>query len=200
VPEVLHVYDGYNHWILYGDENVYREAAKVKPDKDGIRHLSGALALAAGGYGKDTPVKKAEQLLSALEVPWEELQLSEVDVQQGNIMLMTEKLARIAHYIVKMNSLLSGILARQVSSRDLLDHAVSRALGMNDDSDGKRQVKDVKIAMIISGNKKLKSLKIELIELGAAVKLLELNKESLDLIWRTVSRCISARSAEPIDR
>jgi hypothetical protein len=53
--------------------------------------------------------------------------------------------------------------------------------------------------MIIHEQKPLRNAKIDLIEAGAFLKAMEHTKDSLDTLWRTASRIISARLKEPID-
>jgi hypothetical protein len=146
-----------------------------------------------------TAVEKAEKIIETLAIPWPELALSDIDVQQGNLMLMSEKLARITYHIVSVNNQLVFFVSRQVAAREVLEHAVNRNLA-RPEPDGRKLNKDIRIAVEISRAKPLRNMKIELIEAGAIIRSLELTRESLDLLWRTVSRCISARAAEPLDR
>ena len=55
-------------------------------------------------------------------------------------------------------------------------------------------------AAIISRDKRLRNTKIECVESAAAIKALENVGESLDVMWKTTSRIMSARQHEPIDR
>lgn len=197
--EAILVDDGHERWLFYPEDNAYRAALAVEPDAEGVRHVPPVLTEGVRSFTYRTAVEKAEALLAELAIPWEELRLSDIDVQQGNLLLMSEKLARITHHIVVLNNRLTGYLARQTAAKEVLEHAVNRNMARPEEN-GRRLNKDVRIAVEISRAKPLRNMKIELIEDGAAIKVLELTRDSLDLMWRTVSRCISARTAEPLDR
>ena len=149
-----------------------------------------------------TAVEKADKLIEELAVPWEELALEEDDITNPELMNLSEKLARIAYYIVQTNNKLTRLIAIQSASKETMDHAVYKLLASGDDLNGEKPKPSIEArkAAIISLNEKLRSTKIEVIESGAAVKSLENVKESLDIMWKTTSRIMSARIHEPIDR
>jgi len=198
--DVLIVHDGHELWPLYPEDALYRAAQALTPDDAGIRHANGALALAVRGYTHEQAVARADAALVELAIPWDELRLTDLDVQQGNLLVMSERLARITYHIVQVNNKLTGLVSRHAAARELLEHAVNRGLGRSGEEAERRFTKDVRIALLISRVKQMRNMKIELIEGGAAIKALELTRDSLDLMWRTVSRCVSARMSEPLDR
>ena len=82
----------------------------------------------------------------------------------------------------------------------MLEHAVNLSLSRGyDDGEGRRPAIDVRRSAIISRDKRLRNLKIETIESGAAIKALEMLKESLETLWKTTNTTISARYAQPTD-
>lgn len=142
-------------------------------------------------------VKKTEDLIAEVAIPWTDLSVSDVDITNGNLMTLSEKLARTSFYIVQINNRLTRLLALHAAVKETLEHAVNRSISQ--DEDGRKLTKDVRVAAIISDDPRLRSLKIQLIESTSCVKALETTKDSLDTLWRTTSRIMSARLKEPLD-
>ena len=197
--EPIIVDDGLEHWCLYPSDNMYLLALKVEPDEKGIRHVLPEVTEGLHTWWWRQAVERADKLVEELSVPWGELAITDLDVSNGNLNSLSEKLARTSFYIVQVNNRLTHLLANQYAAKEMLDHAVGLSLSRYDDGEGKRHTIDVKRAAAISRNKRLRNLKIETIESGAAIKALETLKESLDILWRTTSRIISGRLKEPIE-
>lgn len=197
MTDYITVNDGYENWILYEGDNGYKVALEIEPDEKGIRHVDPVVTEGMQTWWWRAAVDKAEALVDGLAIPWGELTVTDLDITDGNLMTLSEKLARTSFYIVQANNKLTRLLALNSAAKDTLEHAVSRTIGRDDD--GRRSTKDVKIAAAISRDKRLRNLKIELIESTSAIKALETTKDSLETLWRTTSRIVSARLKEPID-
>jgi hypothetical protein len=94
------------------------------------------------------------------------------------------------------------VAARQSAAKEALDHAANQRIGRDEkrsQEEGRRPAIAVRAAMLIHAEKPLRNAKIDVMESGAFLKALEHTKDSLDVLWRTVSRIISARLKEPID-
>jgi len=138
-------------------------------------------------------------LLAELAVPWEELHCGTKDVEEGNLLNLALKLALIANYTVRCNHVLTRLLARRTLLRETLEQSTDRRLA-EPAAEGKRQAIDIRRAALIHETPALRRMKIDLIEGQAQIDALSGAKDSLDLLWKTCSRIISARSAEPLDR
>ena len=199
-PDYIIVDDGKENWCLYKEDNAFLAALKVEPDEQGIRHVLPELTEGLHTWWWRQAVEKASKLVEELAVPWGELAITSLDVQDGNLMALSEKLARTSFYIVQVNNHLTRLLATQYAAKEMLEHAVNRSMARGDSSEGGRKPAiAARQAAIISQDKRLRNMKIEVIESGAAIKSLETLRESLDLLWRTTSRIISSRMSEPTD-
>lgn len=202
MTESILVDDGLERWQVHPDDAFYQDALKLEPDKDGIRHTTPEAIEATQTWWWRDAVKKADKLVEELAIPWDNLALDETDITDGNTMLLTEKLSKTSFYIVQTNNKLAHLLAIQSASKEAMDHAVNRIIARGDDIDGvsPKPSIDARRASIISRDKRLRNTKIEAIESSAAIKALESVKDSLDITWKTISRILSARFHEPIDR
>lgn len=207
MPELenLIVEDGRERWVLYSTDQAYMACSAVEPDENGIRHVTPQMVENWQGWNWRDAAARAEKLVSDLEVPWPQLEVAAAEVEAGNLMELSKKLALTAHYIVRVNDLLTPLLARQHTAKEMLEHAVARGMANVEinpapDAPKKLPARELRAAAYISRDKRLRNMKIEIIEGGAAIKVLEQTRDSLDLLWRTTSRLISARSAEPLDR
>ena len=204
MPEVkpFIVEDGLEKWQVQPGDVFYDELLKLTPDDQGVRHTSAEVLEGHQTWWWRTAVEKAEKLIEDLEIPWDEITIDNTDIEEGNLAILSEKLAKVAYYEIQVNNKLTRFVAVQAASKEALDHAVSRILARGDDVDGTKPKPsiDARRALIISRDKRLRNTKIEIIESGTAMKSLELTKESLDILWKTISRILSARLHEPIDR
>ena len=144
-------------------------------------------------------VERTEALLAELAIPWEELHCATKDVEEGNLLNLSHKLARIANYAVRVNHVLTRLLARRTLLRETLEQATDRRLA-EPQTDGKRLAIDLRRAALIHETPALRRMKIDLIETASQVEVLTGAKDSLDLLWKTCSRIMSARQSEPLDR
>lgn len=193
----LIVNDGLESWVLYPEDNSYLLALKVESDEHGIRHVQPEITEGLHTWWWRQAVERAEKMVQDLAIPWEQLTVTDLDIGDGNLMLLSEKLARAAYYIVQVNNQLTRLLALQAVAKEMLEHAANRNLAR--EYDGPKLAIAVRTAVEISRNKPLRNLKIEIIESTAAIKALETVKDSLETLWRTTSRVMSARIKEPID-
>jgi len=141
--------------------------------------------------------KRVQKVVGDLAVPWDSLHCGTKDVEEGNLVNLSLKLAYISHHIVRVNNLLTMLLAQRTLRRETLDQALDRRLA--EPGDGKRMAKDVKRAALIHNSPQLRQLKIDVMEGMATIEALGMVKDSLDVLWRTASRIISARLREPIE-
>lgn len=202
MSESILVDDGIERWQVNPDDAFYPDALKLEPDENGIRHTTPEDIEGRQTWWWRTAIEKADKLIEELEIPWEELAISEEDITDSNTMILCEKLAKANYYIVQTNNKLTRLIAIQSASKEVLDHAVNRILARGDDIDGvsPKPSLDARRAFIISRDKRLRNAKIESIESLAAIKSLENVRESLDMTWKTTSRILSARFHEPVDR
>ena len=108
------------------------------------------------------------------------------------------KLAKISHYIVQVNGLLTRLLAQRTLRREVLEQAVDRRMAAGA-GDGRRMAQALRRAALIHDTAPLMALKTEVMEAQAQIEALGQVKESLDVLWRTCSRIISARLKEPLE-
>ncbi len=201
-PEAIIVDDGLERWAVQPDHIFYEEALKIEPDEKGIRHTTPEKTESMQTWWWRVAVKKTEKIIEVLDIPWDDLAVSEDDITEGNLVVLSEKLAKTSYYIVQTNNVLTRVVAVQAASKEALEHAVSRILARGDDINGvsPKPAIEARRAAIISKDKRLRNTKIELVESQTALRALESVKESLDISWKTVSRIMSARLHEPIDR
>lgn len=200
--EPILVYDGKEHWVIYPEDNAYLMCVNIKPNEDGVRPVTQEIVEALKGWWYTKAVEQVEDALDELNIPWEDLHVTGDDIQSGDLMRLSKKLAMASHYIVKLNDLTTVVAARQSAAKEALEHASNQRVGrdeIHDKSEGRKPPIAIRIAMIIHSNKPLRNAKIDVIESGAFLKAMEHTKDSLDFVWRTTSRIISARLKEPID-
>ena len=201
-PEPILVDDGLERWQVRPEDAFYSEALKIEPDKDGVRRTTPEITEGMQTWWWRDATKKAEEIIKKLEIPWDDIIIDNIDIEEGNLILLSEKLAKTAYYIVQANNYLTRHIAVQSASKEALDHAVNRIIARGDDIEGvsPKPSIDARRAAAISRDKRLRNTKIEYIESTAIIKSLETVKESLDITWKTTSRIMSARLQEPIDR
>lgn len=214
-PLVAH--DGAEYWLVYEGDNVYAYVEALDPDERGVRHIKPELVEQLSGWNWRQAVEKAEKAIAELAIPWAQLECSGPEIAAGDLTAYSEKLAKTSHFIVRVNLILTTLVTRQISAREQLEHAVALKLerqetygmeamflpaakaGGEEPPKGRKPAQALRAAATISKDKRLRNMKIEVMETAAAIKALEITKEALDLLWRTTSRLMSARMAEPID-
>ncbi len=200
--EPLIVHDGKEQWVVYPSDNAYLMCQRIEPDEDGVRHVEQETVEALKGWWYTQAVEKVEAALDELNIPWEDLRVSEDAVASGDLMELSKKLALTSHYIVRVNDLLTSTAARYYAAKEALEQAANQRVGRDekyDKTEGRKPAIAVRLAMIIHAEKPLRNAKIDIIEAGAFLKAIEYTKDSLDTLWRTASRVISSRLKEPID-
>src|SRR3989304_4537318 len=159
--EPIIVDDGLEHWCLYPSDNAYLLALKVEPDENGIRHVLPEVTEGLHTWWWRQAVERADKIIDDLAIPWGELAITDLDVQDGNLMILSEKLARISFYIVQVGNRMVRISANNYAAREMLDHAVNRNLAR--ERGEKKPAIAVRMAAAISKDKRLRNLKIETI-------------------------------------
>lgn len=201
--EPIVVYDSKEHWVVYPSDNAYLMCARIKPNSEGIRHVTQEMVEALKGWWYTKAVEKVEKALDGLDIPWEELRVTGEEIESGNLFALAKKLALISHNIIKVNDFLTLVAARHSAAKEALEQASNQRLARDDkyggDEGARRPAIAVRLAAMIHQEKPLRDAKIEVIEAGAFLKAMEFTKDSLDVAWRTVSRIVSARLAEPND-
>lgn len=200
--EPLLVHDGKEFWCVYPCDNAYVMCLNVKPGEDGIRHVTQEMVEALKGWWYTTAVAKVEKALAALKIPWDDVETTDEDIESGDLMRLSKKLALASHHIVKVNNLRIVASARHSAAKGALEQAVHQRAGRDQryaKVEGRPPPIDVRLAMIIHSEKPLRNAKIDIIETEALLKALEYAWGSLDFHWRTTSRIISSRLREPID-
>lgn len=199
--EPIIVFDSKEHWVIYPHDNAYLMCIKIKPGTDGIRHVTQEMVEALRGWWYTKAIEKVEKALDELDIPWEELYVSGPDIEQGDLMALSKKLAMTSHYIIKVNDLLTRMMARYSAAKEALDQASNQRLARENRSkeEGRKPAIAARLAAIIHQEKPLRNAKIDSIEAGAFIKAMEYTKDSLDILWRTASRVIAARLKEPIE-
>ncbi len=196
-PPILYK-NGTEVGIVYEQDKAYELLSTRKADEQGYVHCTVEESEAITGWWYHAAEKKIAEQVEALEIPWDDLVVTEEDIQEGNLIALSGKLAKISGFSVKINQLLATQAARLVASKEMLDHAVLRKLAdPPEDREGPKLSIGVRSALAISQSKPLRHAKIDSVESGAFVKALETTRDSLDVLWRTCSRVISARLREP---
>lgn len=212
-PQPLVTYDGAEYWLVYPEDNIYQFVQGLEADEKGIRQVKPELLENwAGGWSWRQAAEGAQKLVEGLQIPWTDLECSGPEVAVGDLMAYSEKLAKTSHYIVRVNALLAPLASRQVAAKEQLDHAVNLKMarqetyGMEGDfaagettKPARKPAQALRAAATISKDKRLRNMKIDLIETSAAIRALETTLAALDILWRTTSRIVSARLKEPID-
>jgi hypothetical protein len=198
LDEPIVVDDGREHWVVYPDDNNYRILASVKKDKDGIRHVKPELIEQVRGWWYHRGIDSAEKAIEGLAIPWEELEVGGEDVEEGNLVELSKRLALISHQLVRANNLVGQVALKHHAAKEALNHAAHLILS-REKIEEKRAAIAVRMAAAISRQKPLRNAQIEVIEAGAMLKALERTVDALDILWKTVSRIMSARLREPLD-
>ena len=200
-PVICH--DGHEMWIVYPSENAYLLVVKVKPDEEGIRHVAPELVEGLKGWWYRQAVDKVQAALDELNIPWEELHVTGPEIEAGDLMTLSKKLAMTSHYIVRVNNLLGLSTARHAAAKEALEQATNQMMAQQDKfqdkGEGRKPAIAVRAAALIHQRKPLRNAKIDIIESGAFAAALTHTKDSLDTLWRTASRIISARLKEPLE-
>jgi hypothetical protein len=197
LDEPLVVDDGREHWVVYPDDNNYRILASVKR-KDGIRHVKPELVEQVKGWWYHRGIDRAEKAIEGLAIPWDDLEVAGEDIEEGNLVELSKRLALISYQLVRANKLVGQVALRHHAAKEALGHA-SHLILSREKAEEKKSAIAVRLAAAISRQKPLRNAQIEVIEAGAMLKALERTVDALDILWKTVSRIMSARLREPLD-
>lgn len=159
------------------------------------KSLTPALNPNSKGWWYDQAIEKVDELITQLEIPWEEIQLDEQGAVDEEAAGLGERLAKVSFYMVRVGRERSRVDSHLHLTKSALDHVVQRLLS---DDEGKGTVA-AKTAAIISSDARLKAAKIDIMEGESLKRALDGVNESLDIIWKTTSRILSARLREPVE-
>lgn len=195
MPEPLIVSDGRENWVVYPEDAAYRLLADKPPNGNGVIGVEPSLLAQVKGWWYEGAAERIATALASLEIPWDELTLTEEEARASEITLLVERLARLSYYSTKVSREMAGIDIKLSLAKNALEHAVNRLIALER---GKGAM-GPQAALLISKDKRLRNAKIETMEADAAKKGLANFAEALDINWKTVSRALSARLREPIE-
>ena len=191
----LVVDDSRECWIVYDGDNVYDYVAALPENGSGVREVSPEVLAKVAGWWWDAAEERVRKFIEGLEIPWDDLTLTEKEAREAETGPLVEKLARVSFYVTKANREMAGLAAKLSLAKDAMEHAISRLIALRDD----KGTIAAKTALLVSKDKRLRNVKIEVMEAEAAKRALEHTLEALDVNWRTVSRALSARLHEPVE-
>ncbi len=200
-PPII-VDDGLQTWVVYDGENPYNMLADLPARPDGVVNASADLVVKVRGWWYTTAVAKVEKIVEDLAIDWDSLILTDAEIDNGSTAIFSKKLIRATGYLTHVSARLSKIDSTLTAAKQAMEHALDRWLAMQENDIAKKPKgsQAMRLALHISETKTLSNTKIEIIELEAQQKALEHIRQALDLHWRTISRAISARAAEPLER
>lgn len=184
-----------DRWVVYETDNAYRLVENLPKSGNGVVHVEASLLAKVGGWWYDKAQKRVEEAIDNLSIPWEELEMSEGAALEEEAPALSERLAKISSYMVRVGRERSRIDSQLHLAKEALDHAVQRLIA-KDDSKGTIAAKT---ATLISADKRLRNAKIEVMEGEALKKALDGISHALDTIWKTTSRVLAVRLKEPVD-
>lgn len=147
------------------------------------------------GWWYDQAIEKVDMIIAQLEIPWDEIQIDERGAVDEEAAGLSERLAKVSFYMVRVGRERSRVDSRLHLAKSALDHAVQRLIA----EDESKATIASKTASIISGDVRLRDAKIEIMEGESLKRALDGVGESLDIIWKTTSRILSARLREPVE-
>lgn len=182
-------------WVVQPDDPIYSAVAALPRDGNGAVRVEQSLLASVQGWWYDKAWARVEEYLESLGVPWDKLEVKEEEIQEAEAAELSERLANVSFYRVKVSRELARVGAKLMLTKAALDHAVSKQIAVGGD-EGTIKTKS---ALIISKDRRLRATKIEVME-GEALKCaLEGWEKSLEIIWSTVSRVLSVRLREPVE-
>src|SRR3990167_2714899 len=202
----LLAYDGSEYWVVYPEDNPYRLLAGLPQrevtERYAIVDIEPGLLTQVRGWWYTTAATKVETLVASAEVDWDACRLTDAEIDNGDTTLYTRKLNRIAGHLVWVSTQLVRTEAVLEAAREAVDHACTRQLALEENGKVARLKgsQAQRLALFISPNPTMRRAKVENIELAAQRTALAHLREALDILWRTTSRAISARAAEPLER
>ena len=184
-----------DRWVVYEDDNAYRLVENLPKSDNGVVHVEASLLAKVGGWWYDTAQKRVEEAIDNLSIPWEELEMGEGAALEEEAPALSERLAKISSYMVRVGRERSRIDSQLHLAKEALDHAVQRLIAKDDS----KATIAAKTATLISADKRLRNAKIEVMEGEALKKALDGISHALDTIWKTTSRVLAVRLKEPGD-
>ncbi len=156
----------------------------------------------ASGWWYTTIMDEVDAMLADQEIDWEELKMTDADIDNSNPLVMVKKLNRAAGYMVWVNTQLMKVDSTLSAVRDSMKFATDRRLALEENGQKPKPKgsQAQRVALWIDGDQRLGDAKKLQVELAAKKEALAHLYDALDLQWRTISRAISARANEPTDR
>lgn len=191
----IRVHDGKEGWLIYPEDAVFRLVEKMPPDEEGIVHVDASLIAKVSGWWYDEATGRIEDVVEGLNIPWSELEISDREAMEMEANEISGKMAQVSNYIMNVSRRRSRIDTKLYLAKSALDHAVNKLLSKNES----KGAVAVRVAAIISSDKRLRNAKIEVMEGEALKRSLDGVSDALDIIWRTLSRMLSARTHEPVE-
>ena len=145
-------------------------------------------------YRADLVLQGVKQEATAL-IPWSDLEVSTEEAIQGDLPVLEGKIALVGITAVRVLGLLRTVELLAGATKDALDRGVQHGLGARED----KGTVAGRTAALFAGDDELDYLQRELHGLETRRRVLQGQREALDMLWRTLSRLISARMYEPPD-
>ena len=138
---------------------------------------------------------KLEKALDQFEIPWGELQISDKQAVNEESAALQERLGRLSYYMVQVGRERARVDSRLYLAKSALDHVVQKQLAEGEE----KGTVAARAALIVSKSSRLKQAKIDVMEGEALKRLLDSTADSLQTLWNTTSRILTARLREPVE-
>src|SRR3990172_4008926 len=88
-------------WIVYDGDNAYDYVAAIPENGSGVRRTTSDVLAKVAGWWWDKAEIRIQEFLDKLEIPWDDVSLSEEEAGEGEAGLLAEKLAKVSFYITR---------------------------------------------------------------------------------------------------
>jgi len=194
--EPILVTDSIESWVAYPGDSPYKLMADMPRDEEGVVHVDPSFLAKVKGWWYDKAADKVTEHLAALAVPWDDLQVTEADLNSSSTDLLSGKLAKIGYYMSVVCREQATLESRLTMAKSALDQVVGKLLAQQVNDKGPLGPRS---ALIISQDKRLRNTKIEIMESDGYKHALDKVFDALDINWKTASRVLSARLKEPLE-
>src|SRR3990167_6686785 len=127
------VKDEYEVWVVYAGDNAYDYVASLPQDGEGIRHTSSSVLAKVAGWWWDKAEIRVQEFLDKLEIPWDDISLSEEEAREGEPGLLVERLARVSFYITRASREMVRLDSKLSLTKSALEQAVSKLIAIRED-------------------------------------------------------------------
>ncbi len=194
-PPILVQDDKDDGWVVYPSDNAYEYVAALPRGDNGVVHVESSVLASVQGWWYTKAQEKVNEFLEALEIPWAELEFEGRAAIDEEAPALSERLARVSTYMVRVGRERARVDSELYLARAALEHAVQRRISQDDT----KMTIAAKTAALISGDKRLRNAKIDVMEGEAFKRSLDGVSEVLDIIWKTTSRVLAVRLREPVE-